>query len=145
MVDALLKEFCKELKKGWNNLPKKGHPQTTAVHKIITTIGTKHGWNKKKAGNSKLEFDLAKRNTAIELMWGQGEEIFKDVLKMTIDPDINALYIVGRYHPDKSMTGIIYGARQLGYVNDDLKKNKLMVYHIRIFLPNDPDINSPNG
>ena len=141
LVEVMLSNFCQKLREKWGQIPKKGFPYSNTVKKILQEEGQKYGFQKevRVKGPGKLTFDMVKRNVAIEVLWGNGDEFWKDLGKLMIDGDVNTLYIVGRYYPDEAMKGILYCYASLKSMYNFLKKNNLFVYLVRIFLPEDLD------
>jgi len=141
LAEELLFEFADELRKNWSKIPKKGHSFTDTVTRILQELGDKRGFQKevKVKGEGALKFDLVKGKIAVEVLWGDGDEFWKDICKLTIDGEVDTLYIIGRYYPDTSMKGILYCWTSLKSIVGFLKKNNLRVYLVRIFLPEDWD------
>ena len=147
VVEVLLTSFCRTLRERWDQIPKKGFRYSNTIKKILQQAGQKCGFQKevRVKGPGKLTFDMVKRNVAIEVLWGSGDEFWKDLGKLMIDEDVNTLYIVGRYYPDETMKGILYCHTSLKSIRGFLKKNNLCVYLVRIFLPEDWDKQKRRG
>jgi len=81
-----------------------------SMHRELTELGRPLGFSPLKV--SALEFDLYKDGVAIELLWGDGSEVWKDLCKAQIAKKlgvpIKRLIILCRIYPHKSMTGYKY-------------------------------------
>jgi len=81
-----------------------------SLHRELAELGRPLGFGPLKV--SGLEFDLYKNGVAVELLWGDGSEVWKDLCKAQIAKKlgvpIKKLIILCRIYPHKSMTGYSY-------------------------------------
>jgi hypothetical protein len=93
-----------KLLKAFSKNPNK---MTIMIHKaIVDEMKKKFGLFPKKIGQSKLEVDLwdSKRNIAYEIILGDGEEIWKDILKAIL-VKAEKLVVFCRNYPDVAIRG----------------------------------------
>jgi len=81
-----------------------------SLHRELNELGRSLGFNPLKVAG--LEFDLYKDGVAIELLWGDGSEVWKNLCKVQIAKKqgvpIKRLVIFCRIYPSRSMTGYKY-------------------------------------
>ena len=110
-----------------------GRKLSPRIHKIIEDeVGAKFNIYPKRISTSKLEIDLwdSKQNTAYEIVLGNGEEIWKDILKSLL-VKAEKLVIFCRNYPDQ----YVKGYREINNTISNLKellKEKLTIQIIKI-------------
>lgn len=84
--------------------------ESRKLHQELERIGLQLGFMRTKV--SGLEFDLYKDGVVIELAWGDGNEVWKDLCKVQVARhaglQVHKLVILCRDYPSRSMTGYTY-------------------------------------